>query len=104
MRLSTAVDRRDRPEETAAGATARATTPDRPRRARRGALDVILAKALKPNPEERYESVAEFADALRRVLDHQPISARRDSVAYRAARFVRRHRQALALTSAAVAA
>jgi serine/threonine protein kinase/Tfp pilus assembly protein PilF len=104
LRLSSAVDARERADGTAAVASARATTPERLRRALRGDLEVILAKALKPNPEERYGSVAEFADDLRRVLDNQPINARADSVPYRAAKFVRRHRRGLAVAGAVAAA
>ena len=102
LRLSTVVGRLD-PLQAAAVAAARGTTPERLRRQLRGDVDVILAKALKPRPEERYGSVVEFADDLRRLLDHQPISARPDSVSYRTARFVRRHRQAVALGGLAVA-
>jgi serine/threonine protein kinase len=83
-------------------ATQRATTPERLRQALRGDLDTIVAKALKHNPAERYESVAEFADDLRRYLAHQPIAARADTRAYRAAKFVRRHRRALAGTAASL--
>ena len=54
----------------------RATTPDRLHRVLRGDLETIVAKALKSNPAERYASVAEFAEDLRRVLEHQPITAR----------------------------
>jgi serine/threonine-protein kinase len=77
----------------------RATTPDRLRRSLQGDLDTIVAKALKKKPEERYPSVAAMADDLRRFLDHRPISARPDSLAYRTARFVRRHRLPVALAS-----
>ena len=48
--------------------------------------------------------MAEFADDLRRYLDHQPISARADSLGYRATKFVRRNRIAVALASIAVLA
>ena len=41
---------------------------------------------------------------LRRYLDHEPISARPDTVTYRAAKFVRRNRLVVALTSIAVIA
>src|SRR5215472_1091773 len=64
-----------------------AAAPERWRRATRGDLETILAKALKKNPAERYASVTEFADDLRRYLEHQPISARPDSVRYRASKF-----------------
>ena len=101
LRLTAAVDRV--PSEAAAGlATNRATTPDRLRRQLRGDLETILHRALKKNPAERYASVAEFADDLRRFLDHQPISARPDTVSYRAAKFVRRHWRSVT-TVAAVA-
>ena len=47
----------------------------------RGDLETILSKALKKNPSERYASVAEFGDDLRRYVDHQPIAARPDTSA-----------------------
>ena len=58
----------------------------------RGDFDIIIGKALKKNPPERYPSVTAMAEDLRRYLDHEPISARRDSLAYRTATFVRRRR------------
>jgi eukaryotic-like serine/threonine-protein kinase len=67
-------------------------------------LDTIVAKALKKNPRERYQSVTAFAEDLRRTLAHQPISARPDSVVYRTAKFVRRNRLAVALAAAALVA
>jgi serine/threonine-protein kinase len=62
------------------------------RRLLKGDLDTILAKALKKDPEERYTSVAAFAEDLRRFLSHEPISARPDTLPYRVAKFVRRNR------------
>ena len=73
-------------------------------RALRGDLDTIVAKAMKKNAAERYLSVAAFADDLRRYLGHQPISARPDTLAYRAKKFVRRNYLAVALASAAIVA
>jgi tetratricopeptide (TPR) repeat protein len=61
------------------------------RRALRGDLDTIVAKALKKNASDRYASVTALADDIRRCLRHEPISARPESMAYRTARFVRRH-------------
>jgi serine/threonine protein kinase len=83
-------------------ASCRSTTPERLQRALRGDLDTILGKALKKDPAERYASVAEFADDLRRHVDHQPISARPDAMAYIAAKFVRRHWRGAAATAAAI--
>jgi serine/threonine protein kinase/Flp pilus assembly protein TadD len=68
----------------------------------RGDLETIVAKAMKKRPEERYASVAEFANDLRRYLNFQPISARPDSVRYRAGKFIRRHRLALAASAIVV--
>jgi tetratricopeptide (TPR) repeat protein len=62
------------------------------RGALRGDLDNIVGKALKKDPGERYATVDAFADDLRRYLHHEPVSARADSLAYRAAKFARRHR------------
>ena len=73
-------------------AAQRATTPERLSRMLRGDLDTILARALKKKPCERYTSVRAFADDLRRYLGHEPISARPDTIAYRAGKFMRRHR------------
>lgn len=67
------------------------------RRVLRGDLDNIVAKALKKRPEERYHSVNALAHDLQRYLAHEPVSAHADSVAYRAAKFVRRNRTAVGL-------
>jgi len=79
-------------DATATAATKRCTSPDGLRRQLDGDLDTILGKALKKNPGERYISVAAFADDLHRYLTREPISARPDTIAYRAAKFVHRNR------------
>ena len=85
-------------------AAQRLTTPDRLIRALSGDLDTILNKALKKSPGERYGSVAEFADDLRRYLDHQPIAARPDTVRYRTGKFIKRHGRAVSAVGAVTAA
>jgi serine/threonine-protein kinase len=75
-----------------AHARSRGTTRQKLRRALRGDLDTIVSKALKKEPGARYASVTAFADDLTRYLNHEPIRARADSAAYRAAKFVRRNR------------
>jgi serine/threonine protein kinase len=80
----------------------RSASPEKLRRSFRGDLDTILGKALKKNPQERYASVGAFAEDLRRFLQHQPISTRPDNLAYRAAKFVRRNRTLVTLTTAAL--
>jgi serine/threonine protein kinase/tetratricopeptide (TPR) repeat protein len=79
------------------------TTPARLRRALRGDLDTIVARALKKSPTERYASVSALADDLRRYLRGDPIGSRPDSLRYRAAKFVRRHARAIGATAAVVA-
>ncbi len=64
----------------------------------RGDLDTVVMKALASEPAQRYASAAAFADDLESVLEHRPVAARRPTLTYRAARFVRRHR---ALSAAA---
>jgi eukaryotic-like serine/threonine-protein kinase len=79
------------------------TEPARPSdaaRALRGDLDNIILKALKKSPAERYPTVEAFAEDLRRHLNHEPVSARPDSFAYRAGKFVVRNR--LAVGAAAI--
>ena len=66
-------------------------------RALRGDLDNIVAKALKKDPSERYQTADALAQDLRNFLSCQPVSARADSIAYRARKFVRRHRGAVAV-------
>jgi eukaryotic-like serine/threonine-protein kinase len=82
----------------------RSTTPERLRHQLRGDLDTIIARALKKAPAERYASVSAFADDLRRYLKHEPISARPDTIAYRARKFVRRNRAPVAFAALALAA
>ncbi len=84
-RCSTRVD----PEFSA---TVGGSDPARLRRAIRGDLDAILAKAIDPSPEKRYGSVEAFAADLKRYRAHEPIVAQRISQLSLAAKFVRRHR------------
>jgi len=78
------------------------TTPARLRRRLQGDLDTIVAKALKKKASERYASVTALADDLRRSLHDEPISARPDSLGYRAAKFIRRHSRGVAASGATV--
>jgi serine/threonine-protein kinase len=88
----------------AANAARRAATPDKLHRLLRGDLDTIIAKALKKEPTERYSSVTAMAEDLSRYLRNEPIGARPDAFAYRAAKFVRRNRTAVLLATLAVLA
>ena len=70
----------------------RSATSEKLRRQLRGDLDTILGKALKKNPPQRYSSATSLADDLQRYLKHEPITARPDTVMYRAGKFLRRQR------------
>ena len=82
-------------------AQARRLTPERLASRLRGDLEAIVLKALRKEPERRYVSTEALAADLRRHLDGRPVEARRGSRGYRAAKFVRRHRIAVAAGSAA---
>ncbi len=65
-----------------------------------GDLDAILVKAMSPDPAERYASADAFSEELQRYLSHQPIQAQRIGRWRRAIKFVRRHRQGVAVACA----
>jgi serine/threonine protein kinase/tetratricopeptide (TPR) repeat protein len=90
------------PDGAARHAASRNTTPQRLRRRLQGDLDVIVAKALKKTASERYASVTALADDVRRSLHREPISARPDTLWYRASSFVRRHGAGVSATAAVV--
>ena len=77
-----------------------AATGDSMRRALRGDLDAILNKALKKDLAERYPTVEAFAQDIERHLASQPVHAYPDALAYRARKFVRRNKLALAAAAA----
>ena len=57
----------------------------------RGDLDEIVLKALRKRPDERYGSVRELEEDLRRHLEGLPVEASTGAWTYRARKFVRRH-------------
>ncbi len=81
----------------------RATRPRALRRLLAGDLDKILLMALRKEPQRRYGSVEQFADDIQRYLDGEPVRAHRDSFRYRAGKFLRRNRVAVAVATGFVA-
>jgi serine/threonine protein kinase len=57
-----------------------------------GDVDTIVLKALRKEPDRRYQTVEQLATDVRRCLDGQPVVASEDSWPYRTDRFVRSHR------------
>jgi serine/threonine-protein kinase len=84
------------PPSQAAAADAGSPAGRRLVRALRGDLDTIVMVALRKEPERRYGSVAALAEDLERYLDGRPVAARLGGWRYRAGRFVRRYRVAVA--------
>jgi len=75
---------------------------ERKRRSRRlnGDLDDIVLKCLRREPELRYGSARELIEDIHRYQTHQPVLARRGSVAYRTSRYLRRHWLAIGAAAA----
>lgn len=94
------------PERLSAAVTVDASRPEGKALPRhlRGDLDRIVARALAWEPERRYPSAEALAEDLRRHLAGRPVEARGDSLAYRLAKFVSRHRLTVATGTAAVLA
>jgi eukaryotic-like serine/threonine-protein kinase len=63
-----------------------------PPAALRGDLDAIVAKALRKEPERRYETVAALQSDIARSLNHEPVHARSGARLYVMSRFARRNR------------
>ncbi|MEE3625437.1 serine/threonine-protein kinase [Nitrospirillum sp. BR 11752] len=61
-----------------------------------GDLDAIVAKALRKEPGQRYQTVDDLARDVERMRLGKPVSARAGSRLYVAGRFVRRHRLPIA--------
>ena len=66
-------------------------------------LGAIVDKACALAPNQRYASVAELREDVRRLRCGEPVSARRATWGYRARKFVGRHRWPVALAIAVVA-
>ncbi len=77
----------------------RATSPAGLISVLRGDLDSILLKALRPEPEERYLTVQEFASDLTGFLEKRPVRAHRGSHIYTARKWMQRHRIVAAVSA-----
>lgn len=75
----------------------RGTTIQRLRRHLAGDLDTIALTALQKEPQRRYASVSQLADDIRRYQQGLPVTAHRDTLAYRASRFIRRNKAGVAV-------
>jgi serine/threonine-protein kinase len=76
--------------------------PDRLRRLLAGDIDNIVMTALRKEPERRYQSVEQFSEDIQRHLARLPVSASKDTFAYRGKKFVQRRKAIVVLCAIAV--
>jgi eukaryotic-like serine/threonine-protein kinase len=88
---------------SAASAPLRSTEPRQLRNQLHGDLDSITMKAIEKDRARRYGTPSELAADITRHLDHEPVLARPANVGYRARKYVRRHRVAVAIAAVLVA-
>jgi serine/threonine protein kinase/Tol biopolymer transport system component len=74
----------------------RGSDPRRMRSRLLGDLDAIVMTALRKEPRRRYASVHDLSEDIRKHLEGLPINARPSTIAYRGAKFVRRHKEVAA--------
>jgi eukaryotic-like serine/threonine-protein kinase len=63
-------------------------------------LETVVLKAMAKVPADRYETAADLAADLNRFLEDRPIRARRPSLLNRAGKWMRRHRELMAVAGA----
>ncbi len=90
--------------DTASVSAARSASPGQLRRRLRGDLEAIVLKALRTEVRQRYTSVEQFLEDLRRFREGFPVLARRGELPYRIGKFLRRHRLASAAGAGALVA
>jgi Tol biopolymer transport system component len=81
----------------------RRTKPDELRRALSGDLDNIVLMAMRKEPVRRYPSAAALHADILRYLEKMPVSARRDTLMYRASKALRRNRSTVLVAAIALA-
>ncbi|MEM8963035.1 MAG: tetratricopeptide repeat protein [Acidobacteriota bacterium] len=87
-------------ENRADVATHRDTEPGELRRRLTGDLDEIVRAALRKDPLDRYRSVADLEEDLRRYQEGLPVRARAATPSYQLRKFIVRHRLAVAAVMA----
>jgi serine/threonine protein kinase/Tfp pilus assembly protein PilF len=86
-------------EQSTATAQNRRTEPKTLAKQLRGDLDAITLKALEKNRSRRYGTPSDLAADIGRYLRHEPVTVRAASLAYRARKYVRRHRVGVAVAA-----
>lgn len=86
--------------ETSAIAGARSTTPRQLRTNLSGDIETIILKSLRRDPADRYSSVGQLQEDIRRYRNHETISARPATLFYHLKKGYSRHRKGLAVAGA----
>lgn len=68
-----------------------------------GDLDAIVLKAIRKEPESRYRGAKDFINDLENFQAGLPVSAREDSLQYRTQKFLKRHKQGIAVATGVLA-
>ncbi len=82
----------ERPSTAAAKVGGSSKSETRNPKSLKGDLDNIVLMAMRKEPARRYVSVGQFSEDIRRHLVGLPVIAHKDTVSYRAGKFVTRHR------------
>jgi len=77
--------------EILAVAAARRLSPEKLQKRLTGDIDSIVMRALRKEPQHRYNSIEQFASDIRRYLSREPVQARQGNWVYYSQRFIRRH-------------
>jgi serine/threonine protein kinase/tetratricopeptide (TPR) repeat protein len=75
--------------------------PEKLYRRLQGDLDQIVLKAIRKEKDQRYSSAEQFSEDIGRYLEGQPVLARKATLRYRGAKFIKRHKAGV--TAAALA-
>jgi eukaryotic-like serine/threonine-protein kinase len=89
-------------DESSTAARNRRIDPPALTRRLRGDLDAITLKALEKERALRYATPMDLAADVQRHLRHEPVLARPSNGAYRARKYIRRHRLGVSLAAAGV--
>jgi serine/threonine protein kinase len=82
----------ERPSAVATRTLKSANSEVKPQRlAAAGDLDNIVLMAMRKEPQRRYASAEHLSEDIRRYLANLPVTARKDTLTYRASKFLRRH-------------
>jgi non-specific serine/threonine protein kinase/serine/threonine-protein kinase len=92
-------DRGGKPPDDSARSEAREGAPEKLSKRLRGDLDNIVLMALRKEPQRRYASVEQFAQDIRRHLEHLPVIARKDTFGYRTSKSITRHKVGVAVAA-----